>query len=71
MEKHFTKELLNANDLQIITNLSRTVVYQLLNRADLPVVCIGKRRFMHRELFESWLAEQAMHGKVTNDGINV
>lgn len=38
---------------------SRTGWYQLLNREDVPVVKIGGRKFLHRELFEAWLKEQA------------
>ena len=52
------KELLSASDLQEM-GMGRSMVYQLLNRADLPVVQIGKRKFMHREKFLEWLAGQA------------
>lgn len=52
------KELLNAADLQKM-GLGRSMVYQLLNRADLPVVCIGRRKFMHRAKFMEWLESQA------------
>lgn len=39
--------------------ISRSMWYRLLNREDLPVVKIGGRKFLHRDLFERWLAEQA------------
>lgn len=52
-------ELLDARTLQSLFGFSRSMVYALLNRRDLPVVVIGRRRFMHKSLFESWLAEQA------------
>ena len=38
---------------------SRAMAYQLLNRQDLPIVRIGNRRFIHRELFQKWLRDQA------------
>ena len=52
------KELLNATDLQKM-GFGRSMVYQLLNRTDLPVVQIGRRKFMHREMFCKWLEEQS------------
>lgn len=52
------KELLTATDLQKM-GFGRSMVYQLLNRADLPVVQIGRRKFMHREMFRKWLEEQS------------
>lgn len=52
-------DLLDAHALQSLFGLSRSMAYQLLSRRDLPVVKIGRRRFMHKSLFESWLAEQA------------
>lgn len=39
---------------------SRSMAYQLLNRKDLPTVQIGSRRFIHRELFQEWLRNQAV-----------
>ena len=55
-----TRELLSAGDLQIITGLSRASVYALFNRANMPVVKIGGRKFMHKDLFLDWLKEQAV-----------
>lgn len=52
------KELLSASDLQDM-GMGRSMVYQLLNRTDLPVVQIGKRKFMHKEKFLEWLEKQA------------
>jgi len=57
-ENTMEKVMLDAVSLQAF-GFSRAMVYQLLNRQDLPVVVIGKRRFMHRELFLKWLEEQA------------
>ena len=46
---------------------SRTGWYQLLNREDVPVVKIGGRKFLHREMFEAWLKEQAQkHSSAQN-----
>lgn len=53
------KALLDFEDLKRITGLSRPTVYQLLNRADMPVVSIGRRKFMNAELFRKWLNRQA------------
>lgn len=38
---------------------SRSMAYQFLRREDLPIVQIGNRRYIHRELFQKWLEEQA------------
>ena len=54
--------LLSARDMQQM-GFSRTMVYQLLNRDDLPVVKIGNRRFMHKRLFEAWMENQATSSK--------
>ena len=67
MESSGTHALLNAHDLQTM-GFSRPMVYNLLNRADLPVIKIGKRRFMHKALFEAWLSEQATKN-VADDNI--
>jgi len=50
--------LLDAKHLQSC-GLSRSMAYHLLNREDLPVVRIGKRVFMNRDLFFRWMDEQA------------
>ena len=67
MESSGTHALLNAHDLQTM-GFSRPMVYNLLNRADLPVIKIGKRRFMHKALFEARLSEQATKN-VADDNI--
>ena len=50
--------LWGAHELQQ-DGFSRSMAYQLLNREDLPIVKIGNRRFIHRELFQKWLEKQA------------
>ena len=51
--KH-TPEILSAKDL----GFSRSMSYVLFNREDIPVIRIGKRKFIRREKFFEWLAEQ-------------
>ncbi len=53
------KELWEINDLRAV-GFSRQMAYQLLNREDVPTIQIGKRKFVHRELFQEWLRSQAM-----------
>ena len=43
--------LLDAKDLQEAVGIPRALAYQLLNRADMPVVCLGRRKFMNRDKF--------------------
>ena len=54
--KH-TPEILSAKDLQKM-GFSRSMSYALFNREDIPVIHIGKRKFIRREKFMEWLAEQ-------------
>ena len=55
--KSSTPEILSAKDLQDM-GFSRSMSYALFNRADVPVIHIGKRKFIRREKFLEWLAEQ-------------
>lgn len=52
-----TPEILSAKDLQDM-GFSRSMSYALFNREDIPVIRIGKRKFIRREKFFEWLAEQ-------------
>jgi hypothetical protein len=52
-----TTEILSAKDLQDM-GFSRSMAYALFNRADVPVIHIGKRKFIRRGKFLEWLAEQ-------------
>lgn len=56
-KKSNTPEILSAKDLQDM-GFSRSMAYALFNRADVPVIHIGKRKFIRREKFFEWLAEQ-------------
>ena len=55
--KSSTPEILSAKDLQDM-GFSRSMSYALFNRADVPVIHIGKRKLIRREKFLEWLAEQ-------------
>ena len=55
--KKATPEILSAKDLQEM-GFSRSMSYALFNREDIPVIHIGKRKFIRRERFTEWLAEQ-------------
>ena len=55
--KNGTPEILSAKDLQEM-GFSRSMSYALFNREDIPVIHIGKRKFIRRERFMKWLAEQ-------------
>lgn len=60
--KSSTPEILSAKDLQDM-GFSRSMSYALFNRADVPVIHIGKRKFIRREKFLEWLAEQERTGE--------
>lgn len=51
------KMVLDAHDLMAM-GFSRTQVYQLFNRADTPVIRVGKRVFMNAARFQDWLDSQ-------------
>ena len=55
--KNGTHEILSAKYLQEM-GFSRSMSYALFNREDIPVIRIGKRKFIRREKFFEWLAEQ-------------
>ena len=55
--KNGTPEILSAKDLQDM-GFSRSMSYALFNREGIPVIHIGKRKFIRREKFIEWLAEQ-------------
>lgn len=46
--------LMSAKDIQAM-GLSRTAAYALLDNTVLPVVYIGKRKFVQRDIFFKWL----------------
>lgn len=49
--------IMSVHDMQAI-GFSRSMSYQLLNRADVPVITIGGRKFINRDKFFQWLDTQ-------------
>lgn len=41
---------------------SRALFYRLVNRADVPSVTIGGRKFLIRDQFDAWLKAQQTNG---------
>lgn len=56
-KKSNAPEILSAKDLQDM-GFSRSMSYALFNRKDIHVIRIGKRKFIRREKFLEWIAEQ-------------
>lgn len=54
-------EMMTAEDLQIL-GFTRSMAYAFLNREDVPVIRIGKRKFIRKEKFYKWLEEQERSG---------
>ena len=54
------KAILTAKDLQKEPfNLSRCKAYQLMNDPNLPVIQLGKNKYLHAERFNEWLLNQS------------
>ena len=56
------KILLDVHDL-MEQGFSRQMAYQLLNDPTMPNVQIGRRKYLHRELFEAKMKQQAQEGQ--------
>ncbi len=56
-ENNNTTKILTAEDLQSF-GFSRSMAYAFLNREDVPVIRIGKRKFIRKEKFLAWLEDQ-------------
>ena len=54
-------EMLTAEDLQNF-GFTRSMAYAFLNREDVPVIKIGKRKFIRKEKFYEWLETQEQKG---------
>ncbi|MDE5859389.1 MAG: helix-turn-helix domain-containing protein [Oscillospiraceae bacterium] len=54
-------EMLTAEDLQNF-GFTRSMAYAFLNREDVPVIKIGKRKFIRKEKFYEWLEAQERSG---------
>ena len=55
--KNSIPEILSAKDLQDM-GFSRSMSYALFNREEIPVIRIGKRKFIRRAKLLEWPAEQ-------------
>lgn len=60
-ERNTTPEMMTAEDLQSF-GFTRSMAYNFLNREDVPVIRIGKRKFIRKEKFYEWLEEQERSG---------
>ena len=49
--------VMDAKDLQNL-GFSRSMVYNILNQSDFPVIVIGGRKLVHRDRFFEWLDQQ-------------
>ena len=54
-------EMMTAEDLQNF-GFTRSMAYAFLNREDVPVIKIGKRKFIRKEKFYEWLEAQERSG---------
>ena len=62
MEKK-NKKLIQAFDLQDTYGFSRCRSYQIMNDPTLPVVQIGRRKYVLEDAFEEWLAQKTKAGR--------
>ena len=49
--------MLSANEIRTM-GFTRNMAYSILDREDVPVIRIGKRKFIRKEKFLAWLEEQ-------------
>ena len=66
--------MLNAEDVQAVMNISRAGAYQLMHRADFPVIMIGKRMVVPRDKFLEWVEKNTgcgAHGCRDTGGLAV
>lgn len=54
-------EMMTAEDLQNF-GFTRSMAYAFLNRKDVPVIRVGKRKFIRKEKFYEWLETQERSG---------
>ena len=52
------KPLLSAKEFSKLTGFPLNKVYDLMHRADFPVIEFGKRMFVSTKGFERWIDEQ-------------
>ena len=51
-------DVLNAEQLAAMLGISRAGAYQLMNRADFPTLCIGKRKPAPKDKVLAWIDRQ-------------
>lgn len=57
------ERLLRINEVCERTSLSRTTIYELVNRGQLPTVHIGKALRIPERALDQWIAEQYRVGE--------
>lgn len=55
--KNGCPDMLTAADLQAM-GFPRAIAYGLLSREDIPVIKVGKRKFIRKEKFLEWIEAQ-------------
>ena len=55
--------LLTVKDVQELTQLGRTTVYELIRTGTLPIVRFGRVIRIRREALEAWLAQKEVEEK--------
>ena len=60
------KLLLSATEVANLLGLSRPSVYQLMRRADFPLVRLGGRVFVPTEMLKKWLDRQVQNDEEVN-----
>lgn len=49
------KVMLDVKDIMVLTGVGRDKAYGLLCSKQFPVKVIGKRRMVHKDIFNEWL----------------
>lgn len=49
------KVMLDVSDIMKLTGVGRNKAYGLLHSKQFPVKVIGKRRMVHKDIFNDWL----------------
>lgn len=55
MEEESEKVMLDANDIMRLTGVGKSRAYGLLHSKQFPVKMIGRRRMVHKDIFNEWL----------------
>ena len=51
--------VMNVDDVQNVMGLSKTIVYELVNRESFPKIKVGKRILIPKDGFIRWLKSQS------------